>query len=354
VHKVPPPPEIRALLDSLAPPPMPLVARGQVSPKLGSNASLTPQKAASGKGVGPQVVIPKTRRNGSPKIASVSPARNGTALPPSSPVLAPGEMRRSGSGRRDSSPAARVGSMRRSLEQESTIGRRATVSSGSKKPPTASSLSLALAQTSLADEARPMMKRRGSGATEASHNSGGSGNSDKSASVSGSSPPRLLDVKNTPSRTPRKISSLENVKSPKLSSPENAKAPKTSNAEVSKPSKASAPRAKQISSAASDGSSTGSSAFSESTVTSEGFTDYLSDESEAEMQRQAEEKAARLPVTWEEDEEFARARKQLTGVGLRPPAQWGPGRAATVASRSSTGRSSGYPTASTLQQRLKA
>ncbi|KAF8426519.1 hypothetical protein L210DRAFT_3566136 [Boletus edulis BED1] len=59
------------------------------------------------------------------------------------------------------------------------------------------------------------------------------------------------------------------------------------------------------------GSSRGS--LSDATVTSDGaFTDYLSDESEAELQRQAEAKAAL----------FKAARQQLAGVGLRPPKTW--------------------------------
>ncbi|KAG1874555.1 hypothetical protein DFJ58DRAFT_757637 [Suillus subalutaceus] len=69
------------------------------------------------------------------------------------------------------------------------------------------------------------------------------------------------------------------------------------------------------------GSSQGS--VSDATVISDGgFTDYLSDESEAELQRQAEAKAALVAQNQAEEQEFKAARQQLAGVGLRPPKSW--------------------------------
>jgi Tfp pilus assembly protein PilE len=53
-----------------------------------------------------------------------------------------------------------------------------------------------------------------------------------------------------------------------------------------------------------------------------GFTDYLSDESEAELQRQAEAKAALVAQNQAEEQEFKAARQQLAAVGLRPPKSW--------------------------------
>lgn len=55
-----------------------------------------------------------------------------------------------------------------------------------------------------------------------------------------------------------------------------------------------------------------------------GFTDYLSDESEAELQRQAEARAAFLALNQAEELEFKMARQQLAHVGLRPPKSWNP------------------------------
>jgi len=70
-------------------------------------------------------------------------------------------------------------------------------------------------------------------------------------------------------------------------------------------------------------SSSGSSASSEHTVDG-GFTDYLSDESEAELQRQAEIKAALVAQNRMEEQEFRAARQQLAHVDLRPPKSWNP------------------------------
>ncbi|EEB93523.1 hypothetical protein MPER_07803 [Moniliophthora perniciosa FA553] len=65
--------------------------------------------------------------------------------------------------------------------------------------------------------------------------------------------------------------------------------------------------------------------MSDSTVTSDGgFTDYLSDESEAELQRPAEARAALLAQNQAEELEFRAARQQLAHVDLRPPKSWNP------------------------------
>lgn len=76
------------------------------------------------------------------------------------------------------------------------------------------------------------------------------------------------------------------------------------------------------SSGSSDGGGSGS--HSDHTVTSSdgGFTDYLSDESEAELQRQAEARAALQAQSMAEENEFKAARLQLQHVDLRPPKSW--------------------------------
>ncbi|TFY72759.1 hypothetical protein EVG20_g269 [Dentipellis fragilis] len=79
---------------------------------------------------------------------------------------------------------------------------------------------------------------------------------------------------------------------------------------------------------------------SDGTVTSDGgFTDYLSDESEAELQRQAELKAALLAQNQMEEQEFKAARQQLANVDLRPPKSWNPG----ATPRSQAPATSNYP-----------
>lgn len=73
----------------------------------------------------------------------------------------------------------------------------------------------------------------------------------------------------------------------------------------------------------SSASSSSSGSSSETTVISDGgFTDYLSDESEAELQRQAEAKAAILAQNQMEELEFRAARRQLAHVDLQPPKSW--------------------------------
>ncbi len=80
------------------------------------------------------------------------------------------------------------------------------------------------------------------------------------------------------------------------------------------------------SASSSSGSSDGMGSLSDSTVTSDGgFTDYLSDESEAELQRQAEARAVVLAQNQAEELEFKMARQQLASVGLKPPKSWNPG-----------------------------
>lgn len=76
-------------------------------------------------------------------------------------------------------------------------------------------------------------------------------------------------------------------------------------------------------SSSSGSESTGS--LSDSTVTSDGaFTDYLSDESEAELQRQAEARAALVALNMAEELEFKAVRQQLAHVDLHPPKVWNP------------------------------
>ncbi|KAJ7179153.1 hypothetical protein C8R46DRAFT_626936 [Mycena filopes] len=88
----------------------------------------------------------------------------------------------------------------------------------------------------------------------------------------------------------------------------------------------------ESSSASSSSGSDSLGSLTESTITSDGgFTDYLSDESEAELQRQAEAKAALVAQNEAEELEFRAARQALANIGLRPPKSWS---AATDAERS--------------------
>lgn len=95
----------------------------------------------------------------------------------------------------------------------------------------------------------------------------------------------------------------------------------------------------KLSSASSDSSGSNS----ESTVISDGgFTDYLSDESEAELQRQAELKAAQQAQNQMEELEFKAARQQLAGVDLHPPKSWTGSMQSTPRSQASASHGQNY------------
>ncbi|KIJ37413.1 hypothetical protein M422DRAFT_33746 [Sphaerobolus stellatus SS14] len=125
------------------------------------------------------------------------------------------------------------------------------------------------------------------------------------------------------------------LRSPRASPPERAKYPATKTGTLRAPPP---PRPANPAPPSTNSSSSGSrSSFTQSgTVTSEGFTDYLSDESEAEVQREAERRAAEAELaallekqrleTGREEQEFRAARTQLATVGLQPPSAWSTGK----------------------------
>lgn len=61
----------------------------------------------------------------------------------------------------------------------------------------------------------------------------------------------------------------------------------------------------------------------------EGFTDYLADESEVELQGQVETRAAVIALNRAEELEFKMARQQLAQANLRPPKSWNPSKLST-------------------------
>lgn len=99
---------------------------------------------------------------------------------------------------------------------------------------------------------------------------------------------------------------------------------------------------KEVSISSASSTSSGSTS-SETTIISEGgFTDYLSDESDAELQRQAEVKAALEAQSQVEELEFRVARQRLATVGLRPPKSWNGTNTATPRSQVSATRPPAY------------
>lgn len=137
------------------------------------------------------------------------------------------------------------------------------------------------------------------------------------------------------------------LRSQSSQSPERRRAPNSSSISKSSPPSRGADRPPAFSTArnskkdddglSSASSSSGSSSMTDSTITSDGaFTDYLSDESEEELQRQAEAKAALVAQNQAEEMEFKAARQQLAHVDLRPPKTWNPTSLDSNASRVAT------------------
>jgi len=191
--------------------------------------------------------------------------------------------------------------------------------SGYSPPQTTSSLSKATGRTSLdAERTRDTSPGKRLLETELFHRSAG-----RRSSVSALPSPKSKDDC-TPEREKRRTLNAINTNTitpSQRSSPSNsirAKTLETGLAELS------------IASPSSASSSSGSSASSDITVDG-GFTDYLSDESEAELQRQAEVRAALIAQTKTEEQEFRAARQQLATVDLRPPKSWNPSMARSQA-----------------------
>ncbi|KAG6857334.1 hypothetical protein H0H87_005637 [Tephrocybe sp. NHM501043] len=136
-------------------------------------------------------------------------------------------------------------------------------------------------------------------------------------SIEGRSPPSQIVPR--PSRR-SSISDAKDLTPPKTSPSTTRPAERPSSFVVPRSTKKG-----EISSASSSSGSDGTGSMTDSTVTSDGgFTDYLSDESEAELQRQAEARAALLAQSQAEELEFKAARLQLAHIDLRPPKTWNP------------------------------
>ena len=191
--------------------------------------------------------------------------------------------------------------------------------SGNSPPQTTSSLSRVTGRTSLdAERKRDTSPSKKQLETESLHR-----NSGRRTSVSALLPPKSKDDC-TPQKEKRRSLNAINTNTITLSqrsSPSNSIRSKTLEAGLAELT---------IASPSSASSSSGSSASSDITVDG-GFTDYLSDESEAELQRQAEIRAAMIAQTKTEEQEFRAARQQLATVDLRPPKSWNPNMARSQA-----------------------
>ena len=252
-------------------------------------------------------------------IVGPAPLRGSGQSSPQSPPLISATLGRSAGLQLSGSPSLgrRVGANALTfVKPEGKSGK-----SGYSPPQTASSLSRVTGRSSLDAERKRDTSPGGKKQleTESLHR-----NSGRRTSVSALLPPKASKDDYLPEREKRRTLNAINTNTTILiqrSSPPNSIRPKTLEAGLGELS---------IASPSSASSSSGSSASSDITVDG-GFTDYLSDESEAELQRQAEVRAALVAQTKVEEQEFRAARQQLATVDLRPPKSWNPNMARSQA-----------------------
>jgi hypothetical protein len=315
VHHIPVPPEVKALLESLAvsksspsfgnspllgkttsspisPSPSPLDQRSSANSVLSRTSSTSRTQ--------PLAIPAKSRSSGSPKESVVSlaggttraplrdspPTSNSTLLdfgPTHHRKMSVDNVEKRGDSPNNPSPLRRSIELER-VESSRSATRRSSVTKATVKSPADSS---------------PILRRRAS-ITE------GSSPSSVPAAPIGRPPERRETI--SASRPNIKKSSLE-IDFSVLSLSGGGGASKS-----------------PVSAHSDSSDSSSQSGSSDGTITSDGgFTDYLSDESEAELQKQAEAKAALLAQTHAEEREFRAARQQLASVDLRPPKSWGTG-----------------------------
>ncbi|KAJ7283767.1 hypothetical protein C8J57DRAFT_744625 [Mycena rebaudengoi] len=285
VHHVPIPPEVKSTLESLGSPVPPsaspvragLTSKPSIPPSDRRNSSSSVSKTAA-------MAIPgKSRAGSSPptvasSITSTSSRGSGgsgggasTSVPSTSSM----DQAKPGQGSSNSSPS------RKHIDLDVLTPRR---NSSARPPVSSTSPSVSKTVADLSAMSLQPERRRSLSSAQAS----------SSAKTSPSAPTSsLAPAKATPPARPVEV----------------PRPPKKVEAEMS--------------SASSSSGSDSLGSLTESTITSDGgFTDYLSDESEAELQRQAEAKAALVAQNEAEEQEFRAARQALAHIGLRPPKSW--------------------------------
>lgn len=324
VHSVPIPPEIKNILDSLS------LRRGSISSGEGrgpsipsmdrrnsSSTNLNKSAAPPSAKTSPVPIPPKSRSSGSPQLPQTTLSKadtRGGGVPSSLPnafAMDQYPQKRQTNAELARPPSSRHSPSRKNADLEEFNSRRIP---GSRRP----TITQATSATSISKVTVDAQKdAQGSLQSLGRH-----------ASVSNTN---LLKTPSPPSSrtTERQVATISSRPQSKRASLEATFA----NVNISS--------AASSSSSESGDSSRGS--MTDSTVTSDGgFTDYLSDESEAELQRQAEAKAAIVAQNQAEENEFKAARQQLAHIDLRPPKSWNP---ATNNSRLQAAYPSGtYPT----------
>ncbi|KAJ6509924.1 hypothetical protein C8R47DRAFT_771972 [Mycena vitilis] len=320
VHHVPIPADVKAALDNLSSRGSPVPSASPVRSGPSAKPAIPPvdrRNSASGRTAKSAAMpIPtKGRSGGSPQMVASS--------------ITSTSSRGSGSsgGTSASIPAAST--------MELQAQRRRDTSADAEKPPGPSNFSPGRKQTDLENPFTP--RRNSSGRPPASAASSSVSKVIADALTSGTQRHRSLS--SAQSSTPAKSSPPASKTSPPVRPVDPPRSQKKADAENLSASSSSSKKAdvdasskkKDVETASSSSGSDSLGSMTESTVTSDGgFTDYLSDESEAELQRQAEAKAALVAQNEAEELEFRAARQALANIGLRPPKSW----AATDTNRS--------------------
>ncbi|KAK0206529.1 hypothetical protein DFS33DRAFT_1315241 [Desarmillaria ectypa] len=285
IHHIPIPPDIKSTLDGLT------------APRPGGSPAASSRGPPGSKPPGPD------RKNSGSGSSNGSPPSKTATMPPKSPAISiPSKSR--------GSPKQGTTSLSNSLSRSTGANllssppteRRQSINDGPDKPATPPS-NTSSPSRKVIDLDGTTTPRRNSTATRLPIPA-----AVKITSVNRSPPNQSLERRRTlvppPSIPPSK---------PSLSRP----------ADLSPSPSISLPRPGKKDEDSVSNTSGSSGSMSDSTVTSDGgFTDYLSDESEAELQRQAEARAALVAQNQAEELEFKAARLQLTHVDLRPPKSW--------------------------------
>ena len=315
VHSISIPADIKHILDSLTSRSSPGAAGGGRAPAMpladrrNSSNSILPKPTSLSVKTSPVSNQAKAKSGGSPQITQSTltkvDSRGGGGVPSSLPNASTMDQyqgqRRVEQGDKSRSPSSRNSPSRKLVELEGSLSRR----SSADRRPSVSNVTPSSSVSKITVDAQigghsppPSLRHR--------------------ASVSTTNLPNL---KPSPpnSRTGDRQTTTITIRPPTTKRP---------SLELSMAAVTLSGAGPQLISSASSSSSGGSPSSSrgsmtDGTVTSDGgFTDYLSDESEAELQRQAEIKAAIVAQNQAEEQEFKAARQQLAEVDLRPPKTW--------------------------------
>ncbi|KAH9843906.1 uncharacterized protein C8Q71DRAFT_730488 [Rhodofomes roseus] len=319
IHHLPIPSDIKAILDSLT------TRSGVASPGGGSRATNISATA------------PSMSRRPSYQVSSPTRAENTATRSAAMPI--------SPRGRSGGSPQQATMALANSASRHAT-------GSGDGS---ASSLPNRSAMDQCQGSRRPNTEHseRRSESTNSSQHSPGHRNIDLGGSVSRRSTERRSSVSNVaavsvnkaameaqPAR--RRTQTTKSDSPPPAASPAKSERPSAAPPPLKRATSTLEKSLKEMSISGASSNSSGSTSSETTIISDGGFTDYLSDESEAELQRQAEVRAAKFAQNQAEELEFRVARQQLATVDLRPPKSWNGNNNATPRSQTSSARPPTY------------